>query len=85
MTEELLKDMTYAQKERIHICATTEVTELNMYWICETTIHYCSEDPDVMTKLTADKIEVFITEREGHFTVNLGDTWFEVRENIHWH
>jgi hypothetical protein len=45
--------------------------------------HYYGEDPVVKTKLTKDKIEVYLTEREGHFTINLGDTWHEVKEGIH--
>jgi hypothetical protein len=83
MTEELLKPMTYEQKEQIHICATTKVSALNMFWICEKIIRYCRDDLTVHTKLTKDTIEVCITERGGEFTVEIGDTWFEIREQIH--
>jgi hypothetical protein len=83
MTEELLKSLTYEQKEQIHICATTQVSALNIFWICEKIIRYCGDDLTVATKLTKNQIEVYITVREGHFTVNLGDTWFEIREQLH--
>jgi hypothetical protein len=36
-----------------------------------------------MTKLTKDRIEVYLTEREGHMTVKLGDNWGEVKEGLH--
>jgi hypothetical protein len=65
MTEELMKPMTYEQKEQIHICATTIVSKLNMFWICEKIIRNCGNDLTVQTKLTKDKIEVYITERGG--------------------
>jgi hypothetical protein len=83
MTEELLKPMTYEQKEQIHICATTRVSELNIFWICEKIIRYCGDDLVVNTALTKDTIEVWVTERGGEFTVEIGDTWFEIREQLH--
>jgi protein required for attachment to host cells len=83
MTAELLKDMTYEQIVEIHICATTRVSELNIFWICEKIIAYCSNDLVVKTFVSDKEIEVWITERGGGFTVELGDTWFEVREQLH--
>jgi hypothetical protein len=83
MTAELLKDMTYEQILEIHICATTRVSELNIFWIGEKILRYCGNDLVVKTFVSSDEIEVWITERGGGFTVELGDTWFESREQLH--
>jgi hypothetical protein len=83
MTAELLKDMTYEQIQEIHICATTRVSELNIFWICEKILRYCGNDLVVKTFVSSDEIEVWISERGGGFTVQIGDTWFEVREQLH--
>jgi hypothetical protein len=83
MTAELLNDMTYEQILEIHICATTRVSELNIFWIGEKILRYCGDDLVVKTAVSRTEIEVWITERGGGFTVELGDTWFEVREQLH--
>jgi hypothetical protein len=83
MTAELLNDMTYGQILQIHICATTRVSALNMFWIGEKILRYCGNDLVVKTAVSSDEIEVWITERGGGFTVELGDTWFEIREQLH--
>jgi hypothetical protein len=83
MTAELLNDMTYEQILEIHICATTRVSELNIFWICEKILRYCGNDLVVKTFVSSDEIEVWISERGGGFTVEIGDTWFEVREQLH--
>jgi hypothetical protein len=83
MTAELLNDMTYEQIVEIHICATTRVSELNIFWICEKILRYCGNDLVVRTCVSSKEIEVWMTERGGGFTVELGDTWFEIREQLH--
>jgi hypothetical protein len=83
MTAEILDDMTYEQILKIHICATTTVSKLNIFWIGEKIMKYCGDDLVVATKVTEDTIEVRVTERGGEFTVEIGDTWFEIREQLH--
>jgi hypothetical protein len=54
-----MNGMSYAELEKIHICMTTVVSKLNIFWSCEKIIRYCGEGAAVMTKLTKDRIEVF--------------------------
>jgi hypothetical protein len=92
MTAELLEPMTYDERCAIHICATTVVSRLNIEYICKKIHKYCGPDPlhlqeigasEVRTILSEETIKVYLTNRGGDFEVKLGDTWAEIRENIH--
>ena len=93
MTAELLEPMSYDERCAIHICQTTAVTRLYIFFICEKIIKYCGRDPslpfeetgsvEVGTIMDTETIEVHLPDRGAHFTVKLGDTWGEIRENIH--
>jgi hypothetical protein len=93
MTAELLEPMTYAEKCAIHICGSTVVSRLNIEYMCEKIHLYCGPDPsipneetgdtDVGTVLSEESIDVYMKDRGGDFKVKLGDTWAEIRENIH--
>jgi hypothetical protein len=93
MTAELLEPMTYDERCNIHICATTVVSRLNIVYICAKIHKYCGADPslhneetgttEVGTILSEETIKVYLMERGGDFEVKLGDTWAEIRENIH--
>jgi hypothetical protein len=96
MTAELLEPMTYDERCAIHICARTVVSRLNIEYICEKIHKYCDPcDPDLLlpieeingaevgTIMTEETIDVYMKDRGGDFKVKLGDTWAEIRENIH--
>ena len=93
MTPELLEPMTFDERCAIHICMTTVVSRLNIFFITRQIHKYCGRDPSlpfdetgevpVGTVMDEETIEVVLPDREGHFTVKLGDTWGEVRENLH--
>ena len=93
MTAELLEPMTYEERCAIRINLDTVVSRLNIFFICENIIRYCGPDPsvpieetgsvEVGTIMGTETIEVHLPDRGAHFTVNLGDTWGEIRENIH--
>ena len=87
MTAELLEPLTYEERCAIHIDMNTVVSRLNIFFICERIIRYCGPDPidntgsvEVGTIMDTETIEVHLPDRGGHFTVNLGDTWGDTRE-----
>ena len=93
MTAELLEPLTHEERCAIRITRNTVVTKLNIFYICENIIWYCGPDPSVPieetgsvpvgTIMDTETIEVHLPDRGAHFTVHLGDTWGEIRENIH--
>ena len=93
MTAELLETMTFEEKCEIHIDMNTKVSRLNIFFIGQKIHKYCEGDTrlpfdergevPVCTVLDEETIEVHLPDREGHFTIKHGDTWAEVRENIH--
>ena len=93
MTAELLEPMSYEERCAIRINLNTVVSRLNIFFICENIIRYCVRDPSlrieetgsvpVGTIMDTETIEVHLPDRGAHFTVKLGDTWRDIRENIH--
>ena len=93
MTAELLEPMTYEERCAIHIDMNTVMTRLNIFFMCERIIRYCGRDPSkpfdetgsvpVGTIMGTHTIEVHLPDRGAHFTARLGDTWGDIRENIH--
>ena len=93
MTAELLEPLTFEERCDIRIHRDTVVSKLNIFFICKNIHRYCSRDPSVPieetgevpvgTMMDTDTIEVHLPDRGAHFTVHLGDTWGEIRENIH--
>ena len=93
MTAELLESLTYEEKCAIRFNKDTVVTKLNILFMCQNIIRYCGPDPSVPIEETGsvpvgtimgpETIEVHLPDRGAHFTVNIGDTWREIRENIH--
>ena len=93
MTAELLETMTFEEKCEIPICMHTKVSRLNILFIGQKIHKYCEGDTrlpfeergevPVCTVLDTETIEVHLPDRGGHFTVKHGDTWADIRENIH--
>ena len=83
MTCEALDVLSYEEKKAIPINLTTVVSMLNIEFINEKIIKYCGNDQECKTIMDTETIRVWMTERGGDFEVKLGDTWAEVRENIH--
>ena len=93
MTAELLEPLTFEERCAIRIHRDTVVSKLNIFSICKNIHRYCSRDPSVPieetgevpvgTIMDTETIEVHLPDRGAHFTVHLGDTWGEIRENIH--
>jgi hypothetical protein len=64
------------KEERIYVLNfNTVVNEMNISFIGETSIIYCGEDCAVQACMDNDNVQVYITEREGHYTIKHGDTW----------
>ena len=93
MTAELLEPLTHEERCAIRITRNTVVSKLNIFYICENIIRYCGPDPSVPIEETGsvpvgtimgpESIEVHLPDRGAHFTVNIGDTWREIREDLH--
>ena len=67
----------------IPINLETVVSKSNLFFISEKINKYCGEDQECKTMMDTEIIRVWMTRREGYFEVKFGDTWAEVRENLH--
>ena len=93
MTAELLESLTFEERCAIRFNKDTVMTKLNMFFMCKNIHRYCGRDPSkpieetgevpVGTRIGTDTIEVHLPDRGADFTLHLGDTWGEIREDIH--
>ena len=83
MTREVLDTMSYAERKAVPINLNTVVNEMNI-WLCvRNLVTIICGDCGVQTYRGEETVQVYITDREGHFRVTLGGTWREIRDNIH--
>ena len=82
MTRESLDLLSYEEREAIPTNLDTVVSNLNIFFFGVNVDNYC-EGVEYTSIMDTEKIRVWMTRREGYFGVKFGDTWAEVRENIH--
>jgi hypothetical protein len=80
MTLEALKLLSYKERRAIPINLNTVASDLNLFFFLKQINDYC-EGLAYTTIMHTEKIEVFMHLED--FEVIYGDTWAEVRENIH--
>ena len=72
MTSQALFVLSYEDKEAIPINLKTGVSKRNIFSICDELIKYCGEDNECTTMMDTEKIQVWLSRREGYFEVKLG-------------
>jgi hypothetical protein len=83
MTLETLKLLSYRERAALPFNKDTVMTELNIFFFKLKIERYCGNDEPCTAEINKDIIEVWMPRIGGDFKVRVGDTWAEVRENIH--